>query len=118
MMTRRAFGKAIGAAAAAGSTPARLFASAAPPAASEQLCDLTAVELVARIRKREVSARDAMTAHLARIEQVNPRVNAIVTLVANRALADAAAADEMQTKGRTLGPLHGLPIAHKDLVDT
>ena len=119
MMTRRAFGKAIGAVAAAGATPTSLFASAAPPpAASEPLCDLSAIELVARIRKREVSARDVMTAHLARIERVNPQVNAIVTLVAERALTDAAGADEMQAKGRTLGPLHGLPIAHKDLVDT
>ncbi len=119
MMTRRAFGKAIGAVAAAGSTPTSLLASAAPPpAANEQLCDLSAIELVARIRRRDVSARDVMTAHLARIERVNPKVNAIVTLVAERALADAAGADDMQVKGRTLGPLHGLPVAHKDLVDT
>jgi len=119
MMTRRAFGKVVGAVAAAGSTPTNLFASAAPPpAASEQLCDLSAIELVARIRKREVSARDVMTAHLARIERVNSKVNAIVTLVAERALTDSAGADEMQAKGRTLGPLHGLPVAHKDLVDT
>ena len=119
MMTRRAFGKVVGAVAAAGSTPTNLFASAAPPpAASEQLCDLSAIELVARIRKREVSARDVMTAHLARIERVNSKVNAIVTLVAEHALTDAAGADEMQAKGRTLGPLHGLPVAHKDLVDT
>src|SRR4029450_2039865 len=111
--------KVVGPGAAAGSTPTNLFASAAPPpAASEQLCDLSAIELVARIRKREVSARDVMTAHLARIERVNSKVNAIVTLVAERALTDAAGADEMQAKGTTLGPLHGLPVAHKDLVDT
>ena len=119
MMTRRAFGKAIGAVATVGSARANLYASAPPPpGASDELCDLSAVELAARTKKRDVSARDVMTAHLARIERVNPKVNAIVTLVAERALADAARADEMQARGATLGPLHGLPVAHKDLVDT
>ena len=59
-----------------------------------------------------------MSAHLARIERVNPKINAIVTLVADRAMADAAKADEQQAHGRPLGPLHGLPVAHKDLVPT
>jgi amidase len=59
-----------------------------------------------------------MTAHLARIERVNPRVNAMVTVVAERALADAARADELASRGGTLGVLHGLPVAHKDLVET
>src|SRR4029079_12583930 len=84
----------------------------------EDICDLTAIELVSRIKKKQLSAREVMTAHLARIERVNPKVNAIVTLVAERAMADAAGADEAQAKGRTLGPLHGLPAAHKDLTDT
>ena len=120
MMTRRAFGQAIGAAAAAGSVRANVTASVqpAPPGAAEELCDLSAVELAARIRKRDVSARDVMTAHLARIERVNPKVNAVVTLVAERALADAARADEALTRKGPIGPLHGLPVAHKDLVDT
>ena len=59
-----------------------------------------------------------MTAHLKQIERVNPRVNAIVTLVADRALENARKADEAQAHGAPLGPLHGLPIAHKDLVET
>jgi amidase len=59
-----------------------------------------------------------MAAHLARIERINPKVNAIVTLVAERAMADAARADEQTARGATLGVLHGLPVAHKDLVDT
>jgi amidase len=59
-----------------------------------------------------------MQAHLARIERVNGKVNAIVTLVADRALEDAARADEQLARGVAVGPLHGLPIAHKDLVDT
>jgi amidase len=59
-----------------------------------------------------------MAAHLARIERLNPRVNAIVTLVAERAMADAARADETAARGGPLGALHGLPVAHKDLFDT
>jgi amidase len=85
---------------------------------SDQLCDLSAIELTARIRRGEVSAREVMAAHLARIERLNPKVNAIVTLVAERAMAGAAQADELAAKGGTLGVLHGLPVAHKDLVDT
>jgi amidase len=85
---------------------------------SDELCDLPATELAARLRRRDVSAREVTAAHLARIERVNPRVNAIVTLVAERALADAARADEALARGDAVGPLHGLPVAHKDLVDT
>jgi amidase len=86
--------------------------------AADELCDLTAIDLAGRIRRKQVSAREVMAAHLARIERVNPRINAIVTLVAERAMADAAKADELQARGGALGPLHGLPVAHKDLVNT
>ncbi len=89
-----------------------------PISAPDDLCTLTAIDLASRIRRKQVSAREVMQAHLARIERVNPKINAIVTLVADRAMADAAKADERQAKGATLGPLHGLPIAHKDLVNT
>src|SRR5262245_51827799 len=70
------------------------------------------------IRAKQLSAREALTAHLTQIERVNPMVNAIVTLVPELATAAAARADEMQARGATLGPLHGLPVAHKDLFDT
>ncbi len=82
------------------------------------LCFLSARELAALIRSRSVSAEEIMRAHLAQIELVNPRVNAIVTLVADRAMADARRADEAQARGDELGPLHGLPVAHKDLFET
>jgi amidase len=59
-----------------------------------------------------------MEAHLARIEAVNPQVNAIVTLHAEQAMAAALAADEAQARGGPLGPLHGLPVVHKDLIMT
>jgi amidase len=83
-----------------------------------EICFSTAVELVRRIRAKQLSAREVMEAHLSRIERVNPELNAIVTLHADRALEGARAADERQARGEPLGPLHGLPIAHKDLVMT
>ncbi len=59
-----------------------------------------------------------MAAHLKQIERVNPKVNAIVTLVPEIAAKAAAKADEMQAHKAALGPLHGLPVAHKDLLET
>src|SRR5262245_8781015 len=111
---RREFTRLLGAAAVGQALSGSVTSTPAPDA----LCDLTAIELASRIRRKQVSAREVLTAHLARIERVNPKVNAIVTLVADRAMADAAKADEAQARGRPLGPLHGLPVAHKDLVDT
>jgi amidase len=84
----------------------------------EELVYRSAVDLAALIRQKQASAREVMTAHLARIAAVNPNVNAIVTLVADRAMAAAARADEQTARGGPLGVLHGLPVAHKDLVDT
>jgi amidase len=88
-----------------------------PPSHSE-LCDMSAVELAARLAKKQVSAREVMTAHLAQIERMNPQINAIVTLVAEQAMAGAAKADEAIVRRAPAGALHGLPVAHKDLVDT
>ena len=85
---------------------------------TQDICFMSATEMAGAIRAGELSARDAMRAHLARIENVNPQLNAIVTLHAEQALAAAAAADEAQAKGQPLGPLHGLPVAHKDLLLT
>ena len=83
--------------------------------AMSELCFLTATELARRIRARELSAREVMEAHLAQIARVNPRVNAIVTLLPELAIAGAEAADAALARGDAIGPLHGLPIAHKDL---
>jgi amidase len=79
---------------------------------------MTATDLARRIRAKELSARETMTAHLQHIEGLNPRVNAIVTLLPERAMDGARAADEALAQGTSVGPLHGLPIAHKDLVLT
>jgi amidase len=125
-ISRRTFGQALGFGAVAGRLQAFAAGDAPEDTADtvqggrpgDQLCDLSAIELAARIRRKDVSAREVMSAHLARIDRINPKVNAIVTLVAERALADAARADELTARGGTLGVLHGLPVAHKDLVDT
>lgn len=98
--------------------PSPIDAHPPTPVAPDDITALSAVELAARIRRKELSARDVLEAHLTRIERVNPRVNAIVTLVPDEARAWARAADEKQASGATLGPLHGLPVAHKDLVET
>ena len=76
------------------------------------------MELARLIRAKDLSVRDVVGAHLTQIERVNPGVNAIVTLVAEQAMARARAADEDLAHGRPVGPLYGLPIAHKDLQPT
>ena len=84
--------------------------------ANYDICFSTAGELAGRIRSRELSAVEVMQAHLAQIDRVNSRVNAIVSQVdPEKSLAMARAADEKVASGGPLGPLHGLPIAHKDL---
>lgn len=84
----------------------------------QELCFLTARELARMIRQRDISAKEVMQAHLDQIDKINPKVNAIVTLLPERGLAQAQQADDALAKGAPIGPLHGLPIAHKDLVNT
>jgi amidase len=85
---------------------------------STEICFLTATEMARRIRQKDLSAREVLEAHLHQIERVNPKVNAIVTLVADQARQQALKLDEAAAQGDFRGPLHGLPIAHKDLVET
>ena len=102
-----------------GLTAAVLFAGAPrAQAAVSSLCFTSAVEMARLIRAKKLSAREALAVHLKQIERVNPKVNAIVTLAPEMAAAAAAKADEMQARGEKLGPLHGLPVAHKDLIET
>lgn len=79
---------------------------------------MTATELARRIRRKELSAREVLGAHIRQIERVNPQVNAIVTLVLDQAREQARLLDEAAARGELAGPLHGLPIAHKDLAET
>ena len=86
---------------------------------AHQLCFLSATEMVARLRSRELSARELMSAHLDQIDRLNPLVNAIVSRVpSDELLAAAAKADKILDSGVGIGPLTGIPMAHKDLTDT
>ena len=81
---------------------------------TDDLCFRPATELAALLRTRQISARELMDAHLDRIERLNPDLNAIVTLDADGARAAADAAADRLAAGEPVGPLHGLPVAHKD----
>ena len=78
----------------------------------------TATELAAAIRSREVSSVEVVEAHLARIAEVNPRLNAVVQIAAERALREARAADAEVARGESKGPLHGVPFTTKDVIET
>lgn len=86
--------------------------------ASLALADQSATALKRLIAVGELSARELVAGCLERIAATNPVVNAIVTLTADAAMASAAVADDRQARGETLGLLHGLPVAHKDLALT
>jgi Asp-tRNA(Asn)/Glu-tRNA(Gln) amidotransferase A subunit family amidase len=77
-----------------------------------------ATELATLIRTKQLSSREVVQAHLDRIEAVNPKVNAIVTLLAEDALKAADAAQRVVMSGTELGPLHGVPFTIKDAIDT
>ena len=85
-----------------------------------ELCFTGARKLARMIRARKVSAVEVMKAFLAQIERVNPKLNAIVTLLPERAMKEARALDRRLANRRTadIGPLAGLPIAYKDMVPT
>ena len=70
------------------------------------------------IRDKKVSAVEVVEAHLRRIEEVNPRLNAVVQSAADRARAEARESDEALAKGEVKGPLHGVPMTIKDSLDT
>ncbi|ARU87981.1 amidase [Pseudomonas sp. M30-35] len=85
-----------------------------PKQPESELTTWSACELANEIRSGHLSARELTEACLAKIAQHNPTLNALVTLDAEGALRKADAADQRQARGESLGPLHGLPIAHKD----
>ncbi len=82
------------------------------------LCALDVTELARCIRSGEVSPVDVTEAFLARIERVNRTINAFVTVTAERAMDAARSAEQEIIAGRWSGPLHGIPIGHKDLYCT
>ena len=87
--------------------------------ASDGLCWMPASEMAAAIRRRKISPVEVMKVVLARIERLNPTLNAFVTLTAEQAMRDARAAERaLGKRGAKLGPLHGVPFSTKDLVNT
>ncbi|QOY91177.1 amidase [Paludibaculum fermentans] len=79
---------------------------------------MTALEAAAALRARKISSVELTVQCLAQIEKLNPTLNAFITVTANTALAEARKADEELAQGMDRGPLHGIPIAHKDLLCT
>lgn len=82
------------------------------------LTRLTVAELAERIRMKDVSPVDVTEAYLARIEAVDPKVNAYITVTADRAREGARRAADEIANGEYRGPLHGVPVALKDLFQT
>ncbi|MEW6272556.1 MAG: amidase [Thermodesulfobacteriota bacterium] len=84
----------------------------------DDLCYDSTVSLAGRIRAGEVSPTDAVHAYLERIERVDPAVHAYLHLASDHARRAARRAEQALARGDDLGPLHGVPIAVKDLFDT
>jgi amidase len=78
----------------------------------------SATKIVEVIRSRELSCETIIREHIARIEEVNPKLNAVVQLCSDRAIEEARAADRALSRDEPKGPLHGVPITIKDNLDT
>jgi aspartyl-tRNA(Asn)/glutamyl-tRNA(Gln) amidotransferase subunit A len=76
------------------------------------------VELAAHLRNRSLSPVELAKDYLARIEKLNPAINAFITVTADSALAQAREAEAEISRGNWRGPLHGIPLALKDIIDT
>ncbi len=83
----------------------------------QALTTRSGIELAAAIAQGEISALEAVEAHIARIEQVNPAINAVVVKRYDAARAEACAADERHARGEPLGPLGGVPVTIKESLD-
>src|SRR5918999_1111124 len=82
------------------------------------MIDITIAEASDLLRRKQISPVDLTTSCLARIEQLNPTINAFITVMHDSALAQALAAEDEIRAGQWRGPLHGIPIGLKDLIDT
>jgi aspartyl-tRNA(Asn)/glutamyl-tRNA(Gln) amidotransferase subunit A len=86
--------------------------------AANELCFLSITQLGEQIRKRTVSPVEVTQAYLARVQTLDAKLNSYITVTAERALQEARAAEARIHGGTYLGPLHGIPLAHKDIVAT
>src|SRR5262245_54323225 len=85
---------------------------------TDELTSMSVREVAELIRKKRVSPVELTQACLKRIEQFNPALNAFITVTADAALQQARTAESEIQRGMWRGPLHGIPIALKDLFDT
>jgi amidase len=85
--------------------------------AMSEIWQLPATELAQRIARRQLSSVEVVDAHLARIDAVNPALNAVVRVLADEARAAAVKADQRLASGETVGPLHGVPFTVKENID-
>lgn len=117
-MSRRQWLAAVGATVAASCVPAEALNGDSAAAAKDELVFWSARRMARAIRERTVSSEECVKAHIQRIETVNPKLNAIVELTAERALSEAREADKALARGEAKGPLHGVPMTVKDSIDT
>jgi amidase len=82
-----------------------------------EILNYSATRQAALVRQRQVSSHELIAAHLDRISELDPRIHATVEVLAERALAEADAADAALERGETLGPLHGVPFSIKDSIE-
>ena len=85
---------------------------------TDEICFMSATDLAEKVRSRRLSAVEVVQAFLARIDRVNPSLNAYITVCAEQALAEARKADERLFQATKPAPLHGVPFSVKDLVYT
>jgi amidase len=83
-----------------------------------ELAYLSAIDIAGKIRKREISSREATDYFLARVASLDKRINSVVTIDAERARKEADAADAATARGEARGPLHGVPMTVKDSFQT
>jgi aspartyl-tRNA(Asn)/glutamyl-tRNA(Gln) amidotransferase subunit A len=86
--------------------------------APDEILELSATELSRLIAGRELSSSDAVSAAVTRLERLEEKLNAFITVVREQALAEAKKADEDIAHGRNRGPLHGVPVTIKDMFET
>jgi amidase len=116
-LSRRRFlgtGMAAGTALAFARFSPNAFADPAPG----DVLSKSASEVAKMIRNKQISAVELVNRCYARIDEVNPKINAVVAVCRERALVEAKQADEALAAGKSLGPLHGVPFTIKDSFDS
>lgn len=84
---------------------------------SRPICSLTATEMAVKIREGDITSIELVESHIARIEAINPTLNALIAPMFDAARRDALAADLALESGKVLGPLHGVPVTIKEFFD-